>query len=61
MCLPFPIKWAGGHDFRITNTCPVDNFLAILVYAMSEPYPWFVTLLSQSTLTADLLLRRPRL
>lgn len=28
--LPCPLPWSGGVRWRLSNTCPVDNFLAIL-------------------------------
>lgn len=36
-CLSVPIPWAGGLNYRLSNTCPIDNCLAIIQSAASQP------------------------
>lgn len=35
LCLPFPCvpKWAVDGSARITNTCPIDGYLTMLIFA----------------------------
>lgn len=53
--LSFPIRWAGGSAHRLTNTCPVDNFFAIISAAANDN-PEIALQLRRSSLVGEIVL-----
>lgn len=53
-----PIRWAGGFSIRLTDTCPLDNFLAMLFVVVRDENPGLVRTLMESDIRAESTLGR---
>lgn len=54
----YPIHWAGGSRNKLGNTCPVDNFFAILEVAACNSNPALLGFLKNSADEAESTLGR---